>query len=426
MNYKFVTMFTKNYAIKLAFILFISTSVWHINAQEQEEQSYTSYQAKVLGRDTNEALVFAAVQLEDTNISTITNSEGEFSIKVPAKYQDKKLIISMLGYKTKEVKLTALNKKRNKIYLDLSVVKLSEIVYNLPKTAKDLVADMYNKRHTNYAGEPLFMTAFYRETIKKRNKNASLAEAVVNILKQPKSNNKKDKISLFKSRKNTDYSRLDTIALKLQGGPFNALYLDVLKYPDYVFDDIDDYNFSFAPSTQIDNRMVHVVNFKRKPEVDAIIYFGKLYIDAYSHALVSAVYKMDVSDKERTSRIFVKKKPKDVFVYPTSISYRVDYREKNNKWYYGYSSAQLEFKVKRKGKLFNARYAISSEMAITDRRLNMSKKDLDKKFQIKPNIIISDEASGFSDPEFWGPYNVIEPDKSIETAIKKIQKKLVE
>lgn len=426
MNYKFVTMFTKNYAIKLAFILFISTSVWHINAQEQEEQSYTSYQAKVLGRDTNEALVFAAVQLEDTNISTITNSEGEFSIKIPANYQDKKLIISMLGYKTKEVKLTALNKKRNKIYLDLSVVKLSEIVYNLPKTAKDLVADMYNKRHTNYAGEPLFMTAFYRETIKKRNKNASLAEAVVNILKQPKSNNKKDKISLFKSRKNTDYSRLDTIALKLQGGPFNALYLDVLKYPDYVFDDIDDYNFSFAPSTQIDNRMVHVVNFKRKPEVDAIIYFGKLYIDAYSHALVSAVYKMDVSDKERTSRIFVKKKPKDVFVYPTSISYRVDYREKNNKWYYGYSSAQLEFKVKRKGKLFNARYAISSEMAITDRRLNMSKKDLDKKFQIKPNIIISDEASGFSDPEFWGPYNVIEPDKSIETAIKKIQKKLVE
>jgi hypothetical protein len=33
-------------------------------------------------------------------------------------------------------------------------------------------------------------------------------------------------------------------------------------------------------------------------------------------------------------------------------------------------------------------------------------------------------ASGFSDPDFWGEFNVIEPEKSIETAIKKIQKQL--
>ena len=37
---------------------------------------------------------------------------------------------------------------------------------------------------------------------------------------------------------------------------------------------------------------------------------------------------------------------------------------------------------------------------------------------------MSDEASGFSDPEFWGEYNVIEPEKPIESAIKKIQKQL--
>ena len=37
---------------------------------------------------------------------------------------------------------------------------------------------------------------------------------------------------------------------------------------------------------------------------------------------------------------------------------------------------------------------------------------------------MTDYKSGFSDPDFWGAYNIIEPDKSIELAIEKIQKQL--
>jgi hypothetical protein len=37
---------------------------------------------------------------------------------------------------------------------------------------------------------------------------------------------------------------------------------------------------------------------------------------------------------------------------------------------------------------------------------------------------LEDEAIGFSDPDFWGEYNIIEPEKSIESAIKKIQRQL--
>jgi hypothetical protein len=44
--------------------------------------------------------------------------------------------------------------------------------------------------------------------------------------------------------------------------------------------------------------------------------------------------------------------------------------------------------------------------------------------RIKPTIIMADEVSGFADRDFWGEYNVIEPEKSIESAIKKIQKNL--
>jgi len=35
-----------------------------------------------------------------------------------------------------------------------------------------------------------------------------------------------------------------------------------------------------------------------------------------------------------------------------------------------------------------------------------------------------DDVSGFSDPDFWGDNNIIEPEKSIENAIEKIQRQL--
>ena len=40
---------------------------------------------------------------------------------------------------------------------------------------------------------------------------------------------------LGKSRKNTDYNKLDTLAVKLQGGPFSNLYTDIIKYPEFIF-----------------------------------------------------------------------------------------------------------------------------------------------------------------------------------------------
>ena len=63
-------------------------------------------------------------------------------------------------------------------------------------------------------------------------------------------------------------------------------------------------------------------------------------------------------------------------------------------------------------------------MAVTDWGKESEKKSIDFKEKLKPSVIISDEASGFTDHQFWGEYNVIEPEKSIESAIKKIQKQL--
>ena len=85
---------------------------------------------------------------------------------------------------------------------------------------------------------------------------------------------------------------------------------------------------------------------------------------------------------------------------------------------------QLGFRINWDKKLFNTIYHTTIEMAITDWEKNISKKLIRPRDRLKPSVIISDQDSGFADPEFWGEYNVIEPEKPIESAIKKIRKQL--
>ncbi|SNY99382.1 carboxypeptidase-like regulatory domain-containing protein [Flagellimonas pacifica] len=395
--------------------------------QEQSQvDNYNQYKGKIVDATSKKPLVFATLSVEGTNISTITNTEGSFLLKIPQSITDGTIVVSFLGYKSKNIKLSELKPNKNKISLSVSVTELSEVNINAPKDASALVKETLARKGDNYFDDPTLMTAFYRETIKKRRKNVSLSEAVVNIYKSPYSSLRKDAVELYRARKSTDYSRLDTVALKLQGGPFNALYVDIMKYPEYIFDNnsIDDYKFRFSRSTRINDRLIYVIKFEQHESIMAPLYKGELFIDVDNKTLTSAIYTLNITDKVAAAKLFVRRKPARVDVWPTEVAYRVDYREKSGKWYYGYSNVLLKFKVDWEDKLFNSVYSMMAEMAVTDWEKNVTGKLPKNRERLKKSIILSDEAIGFSDPDFWGEYNIIEPEKSIESAIKKIQRQL--
>lgn len=385
-------------------------------------QEFNEFKGIVVDPNNNAPIASAYLNVNGTNISTVTNSEGEFSLKVPVNLRDGVVTISSLGYISTSLPLSIFQPEGTRIELIETVEELSEINIFTATDPKLLVRSMFAKSGANYVNDNTEMNVFYRESIRKRNRNVSLSEALLKIYKKPYNSSGRDEISIVKARKSVDYERLDTLALKLRGGPFNSLYSDIIKYPEYLFtvEDLESYNFSFAEPARINNRYLYVVNFEM---IDQRMpwYSGQLFIDAQTNALVKATYNLNVENRNVASTMFVKKKPSGTRVYPLRVQYEVDYRENGGKWYYGYGKAELEFVVNWKRKLFNSRYVVNSEMAVTDWVVNTAGQiNRDDTF-INPAVIMVDDVSGFTDVRFWGANNIIEPDKSIQNAIQKIR-----
>ena len=64
---------------------------------------------------------------------------------------------------------------------------------------------------------------------------------------------------------------------------------------------------------------------------------------------------------------------------------------------------------------------MKSEIAITDRNEDDGEMITNRE-RFKKNEVLNDKVGIFSDQNFWGKYNTIEPDKSIEVAIRKLNR----
>jgi hypothetical protein len=395
--------------------------------KKNDQQSFISIKGKVVDKESLNPLVFASITLKETNIATVTNIDGEFIIKVPENEATKSLEISFLGYKNKVMPLSEMKKNgdKNLITMDLAPIPIKEIIIK-PIMPDEIMNRAISSISKNYCEVPNLMTSFYRETIRKNRTYVSIGEAVVEIFKAPYNTDIRfDGARIYKGRKSTDVEKMDTVLFKLQGGPVTSLELDITKNTEAILtkEAMKYYDYTLTGVVEIDNKPNYVIDFIQKPGVEMPLFMGKFYIETGSFAISSAEFGFNLSNKEEAASLFIRKKPLGMSVTPEQATYMVKYREQGGKWYFAYSRAEVKFKVGWKRRLFHTTYTTMSEIAVTDR----TDKEVIKfagKDKIKYSDVFSDKVSAFADPEYWGEYNVIEPDQSIESAIRKLAKKL--
>jgi len=395
--------------------------------KKDNQQNIITLKGKVVDAETRTPLVFATVAVMESNVAIVTNIDGEFTLKIGETVTSKNLEVTYLGYKNKVISISELkdNGGKNIIELEAAPIPIKEIIVK-PLDPVEIVKKAIQNIGKNYEEVPNLMTAFYRETIRKNRTYVSIGEAVVEIFKAPYASDARfDGARIYKGRKSSDVQKMDTVLFKLQGGPVSVLQLDIAKNTESVLtkEAMEYYDYSISGVIEIDNKPHYIIDFLQKPSVDIPLFMGSLFINMDTYAITEVEFGFNLADKEAAASIFIRKKPVGMKVIPEIATYRTKYREQDGKLHFVYSRAEVKFKVDWTKRLFNTYYTTMSEIAVTDR----TDKEVIKfagKDKIKYSDVFTEKVSAFGDPEFWGDYNVIEPDQSIESAIRRLSRKL--
>lgn len=412
----------------MALAIFISTSVFAMPKADEElidTVNFKAYYGKVIDRQSSRTLPFATIEAIGSNIATVSNIDGEFTIKINKEADVSDLKLSYIGFRNKTIQISEFKGDNElTIMLDPSIVQLKEVTVR-PEDAMGLIADVLYSVKKNYSTDPMMMRGFYRETILRGRNYVSISEAVIDVFKGSYSNEfQMDQVKLFKGRKSADVEKMDTVLFKVQGGPNTTILLDIVKNPYILLsaEYSEIYNFYLTDVINIDDRLHYVISFDQKSHVDDPFYEGKLYVDMEKLAISEAEFELNTENQEEAARLFIQRKPMGMSIIPERAAYRAKYTIEENRWFFSYARAEVKFKVNWKKKLFNTTYTTMSEVAITDRTYEGIEKFAAKE-RFKRNDIMGDKVFIFFDLGFWEGYNVIEPDQTIESAIRRLNRK---
>ncbi len=417
--------------MKKLFVIFfasvLSSLLIFANQELPQQDNTVRLHGRILAADTQRPLSNASIMLYGSNISSVSNQDGYFSILIPSSAEKSHLIVRFLGYENRDVSIESLKGQTdNKIFMTPASFELGELQV-VSGDGSHYFRSALHKIYTNYPTQPNMMVAFYRESIKKGNNYISLVETVLDVYKASYRALEGDQAKIYIGRKASDASPRDTVLMKFQGGINTSLLIDVAKNPYELFgNDGEDYNFHIEGIVHINNKPHYAISFSPKSYIEDILFRGTAFIDTESHAFSKIDFQMNVEDRKDAANIFIRKKPNKMKVVVDKATYSVDYIEKEGKWYFNHSSTDISFKVRWTNRffgLFTTTYRINSEIAITD----IYNKDINKfprKERVQSTDVIAEKIGNFQDPDFWENYNVIEPEIAITQAIKKLSDKL--
>jgi hypothetical protein len=416
----------KKYLLVILTIL-IPLSLFSVDLSSLSDTSFIVLKGSVKDKDTKDPIVFASVYVSGTNIGTVTNMDGQFTIKVPLNRVSGKIGVSCLGYKNIELPISGLQKIRNEIQLELAKYYIRELTIRnvdpiqLIRAARDKITE-------NYGDSPAMLTAFYRETIRQNRNYVAISEAVFDVYKAPYGRYiDDDRVKIFKGRKSQDVAKMDTVLFRLQGGPYYLYQLDIVKNPDELIseENFNFYDYHYSGLETVENQDAYVIEFDQKKGLSMSLYKGKIYVDVKTLAISGVEFQLSPTGLDYAPLGMIKKKPLGMRIEIPGANYIVRYRRVNRRWFLSYARSEARFRCKWKRNLFRSTYTTISEMAITD--IDADPENIVKyklRDSTKPTDVFSDKVRDFEDPEFWGEYNIIRPEESIEEATRKLSRKL--
>ncbi len=190
-----------------------------INSKVMFCQQREFVNGRLTDKKTQDAIPFASIRIKNKSIGLISNFDGGFKIPLDYKKVGDTLVISCLGYKSKEIVLSdLLTNQINTISLVEDVEALKEVVVTTSKKPKKLNANeivrlAISKITDNFPTEPFSYVGYYRDYQLKDGTYINLNEAILAIFDQGFNTEdlKGTQIRIYQYQENESFTR-DSVA----------------------------------------------------------------------------------------------------------------------------------------------------------------------------------------------------------------------
>ncbi len=267
-------------------------------------QNLRTYEGKTIDAENNEVLPFVKLQLQPSGLGTLSNSEGEFSLKIPEHAWQDELVIYHLGYEKLQIKLGDYSPQQSlEIQLEPRSYEL-EAVLITPQDPRDLIRQALENYADNHPFYTRKMTAFYRETSSINDTLLDIAEAVIDayVYADEAGANYQSKVKPVKVRRLTNRSPNDTLMdINLTGSHLNP---SLQKRPDKIAIDkglelksfmnpetFKFYSYQIKGVTEYYGRQVYIIHFDQNKRFGSKLYTGEIYLDLKTLAFARVKYQ---------------------------------------------------------------------------------------------------------------------------------------
>lgn len=381
------------------------------------QPQYLFLSGKLIDEKKERPIPYASVSVYNKPIGTISNTDGEFLLKLhPDNIRDT-VIISSMGYA--QISIPAYKLLDEDLFILKPVLIRIREVKITATNAKQLLQNIRNNLPKNYSKSSKLVTSFYRETVKQDDSYISVSEAVMEILKAPYiSSSRSDLVRLLKGRKSPDVQPFKWLNFKLQGGPFTITQLDAVKVRENFIDEKYEelYHYEIAKTIWYNKHPVYVLRFHPISAAFFPSFAGQLYVHRETFAIIHAEYGLNKSGLYKAKDIMIRKKPRKVKANPSYVQYKVSYQQYQGKWHLATAQASVKFKIKSKRDKLNSEFHSVSDLLITDiQPTELKRFTKDEKFTLHDIFV---EELGKYDSEYWENYNIIKPNEDLRKAFK--------
>lgn len=381
---------------------------------------------RVTDAGTAEPLPYATVGISRRGRGTVTNFNGDFILRLSRQFLNDTLSVSYVGYVNRLIPVRSLPGNILTISMERDYIPIPEIIIR----AQDphlIIRKIISSVASNYGTTPALLTGFYREGVYRKKEPQVYSEAVVQIYKSPYARSlQNDQIKVLRSRKIESLEVKDTLAVRLKAGLGATLTLDVMKNLFDFLDpaSFDSYEYHLTDIVTVDDQSAFVVSFRQREGITEPLLEGDIYINVDNYAVVLADFEINPLYVDQTATSYISRLPRSYSMRPEYVRYRVRYRNVNDRYFMSHVRGDLGFIARGKKRLFNSRFNIFFELAVTDlRTTGVTRFDRD---ELAPAYsVFSNTIRGY-DPDFWKGFDFLKPEEDLVEALQRLKIRLGE